>query len=78
MPASPNVLKQFNVSSSRTSNQSEVISHCKDYCSTNHKCWGCTKYCNVTCHWNAIEILDQADEATEMIQAHVSQKPGNY
>ena len=75
IPASPNVLKQFNVSSSSTSNQSEVILHCKDYCSTSHKCWGCTKHCNVTCHWNAIEIFD--DEPTETITTDVSQKPGN-
>ena len=78
VPASPKVLKLFNASSSHTSNQSVVLSHCKDYCARSNKCWGCTKHCSVTCHWNAIEIFDQTDEATEMIQAHVSQKPGNY
>ena len=76
--ASSNVLKQFNASPKHTSNQSVVLSYCQDYCTTRNKCWGCTKHCKETCHWNAIEIFDQKDEAIETIQADVYQKPGNY
>lgn len=55
-----------------------ALNDCELYCSTKHKCWGCSKRCDTTCKWNALVDCEDQQSGMEQFNITISQKPGNY
>ena len=55
----------------------ETEKDCKFYCASEDTCCGCSKVCNVTCHWYSFTDCERQGDPNLASEKCTSKKPGN-
>ena len=72
-----NILRTFQTISEVQNDIAMTQGLCKTFCSFNHKCWGCSLFCELNCTWNAVEHCESTEPLEAKKEKYITQKPGN-
>lgn len=73
-----NVIKEFPFSTEAMNGSQNALTICETFCSTEHKCWGCTAHCNTSCNYRAVSMCKNFKELPAVQDGMITKKPGNH